>query len=769
MIQATAWVAMGRWFSQVQQGLGKRCRRARWKRALPVFLAAFALLPPAARPQAPAIPGTPRPAPGAPPKVEIAQPPLPPRALLRIGTDALLTDGNIGEVAFSPDGRLIAAACLNPPGPEVKIFEVHTGRPVKRLAARAVRLAFAPDGARLLWGESGGEIALWDLGRDRLVFRQKVHEGPVADVKFSPDGGMMASAGSDGIRVRRVARPEDVVLSLPTQPGELDAPKPGEPALVGPAGFACLAFTPDGSRIVGGSSYDTTLFIWRITDGRLLQAIPHAHGRPGTGSVRDPDVKVVAVTPDGRRIMSIGSTTKRIEETKLKIAPTKNPEMREVRFWDIQTGQRVADYRGDEECGAGYGALSRDGRHVAVSDVTWLRIFDAATGQPERTIELPGSGHGGVPAFSPDGTLVATPNEIAIELFEVSTGRRALGDPSTQARYAACAAWSPAGDRIVTGHRDGFVRVWDATTGKLLWHRLVAPPIDPIVRNPWANSVGFSPDGKLVFAAAHRMDWITHEVGFIVFYEAGTGRTVREIRRKERLGWATLAPDGRMLVVESPLVAGMGTWHFLGIESETGQTRWSNPPEDQTAGFYPVVGIRFVSNSPWFLAALRDGNVIRLNGLTGHEQRRFVADWRNPQQKNAGRPSDRSINQATFSPDGRTLVSTFRERLFVWDVESGTMRREIRQPDPMGCDLALAPDGRTLATSPAGDPGEDTIRVFDLESGQQVLALEPDAGRANAMAFSPDSKRLYTGSVRSGTIWDVRPGRGDARAGPSPP
>jgi WD40 repeat protein len=448
-------------------------------------------------------------------------------------------------------------------------------------------------------------MALWDLGRDRLVFRQKVHEGPVADVKFSPDGGMMASAGSDGIRVRRVARPDDVVLNLPTQPGELDAPKPGEPAFVRPVGFACLAFTPDGSRIVGGSSHDTTLFIWRISDGRLLKTIPYAHGRPGTGSVRDPDVNIIAVTPDGRLIMSIGSTTKRIEETKLKIAPTKNPEMREVRFWDIQTGHRVADYRGDEECGSG--------------------------------------------------------------------------------------------------------------------------------------------------------DWITHEVGFIVFYEAGTGRTVREIRRKEKpIGWAVLAPDGRMLVVGS--AGSRGGTQFLGIESETGQTRWTNPPEDQTAGFYPVVGFRFVSNSPWFLAALRDGNVIRLNGLTGHEQRRFLAYWRTPQQKNAGRPSDPSMHQATFSPDGRTLVSTYNERLYLRDVESGTMRRESRRQDPKGCDLALAPDGRTLATS------EDTIRIFDIESGQQVLALEPDAGRANVMAFSPDSKRLYTGSVRSGIIWDVRRGQGAAKA-----
>ena len=391
----------------------------------------------------------------------------------------------------------------------------------------------------------------------------------------------------------------------------------------------------------------------------------------------------------------------------------------------------------------------------------------AATGQPERAIELPGSGDG-LPAFSPDGTLVATPNGNSIELFEVSTGRRLHDDPSTQARYVACVAWSPAGDRIVTGHHNGFVRLWDATAGKLLWHKLVAPAIDPIVVYPWTGSVGFSADGKLVFAAAHRMDWITHEFGFIVFYEAGTGRTVREIRWKEKpIRWAALAPDGRMLVVGSD--GSQGSTQFSGIESEAGRTRWTNPPEDQTFGFYPAVGLRFVANSHWFLAALRDGNVIRLNCLTGHEQRRFLADWRTPQQKNAGRPSDPSLHQATFSPDGRTLVSSHNEWLYVWDVESGTMRRQIRRRYPHGCYVALAPDGRTLATSDinlAGDPGEDTIRIFDIESGQQVLALEPDAGRADVMAFSPDSNRLYTNSARSGTIWDVRPERGDVRARP---
>ena len=131
--------------------------------------------------------------------------------------------------------------------------------------------------------------------------------------------------------------------------------------------------------------------------------------------------------------------------------------MSEVRFWDIATGERIADYHGDEDYGFGYGALSRDGRRVAVADFSRLRILDAATGRTERTIELPGS-WGRRPAFSPDGTLVAMPIANAIGLFEVSTGRRLHHDESTPVGYVASAAWSPSGDRIVTGHSDGFVR-----------------------------------------------------------------------------------------------------------------------------------------------------------------------------------------------------------------------------------------------------------------------------------------------------------------------
>jgi WD40 repeat protein len=118
---------------------------------------------------------------------------------------------------------------------------------------------------------------------------------------------------------------------------------------------------------------------------------------------------------------------------------------------------------------------------------------------------------------------------------------------------------------------------------------------------------------------------------------------------------------------------------------------------------------------------------------------------------------------ASFSADGRTLVSSQMEWVYVWDVESGTMRRKIRHPHRHGCNLTLAPDGRTLATSDllySDDPGVDTIRLYDVEIGAEVRTLQPHDDRAHVLAFSPDGTRLFTGFGRgTGIVWDVRRGR----------
>ena len=146
--------------------------------------------------------------------------------------------------------------------------------------------------------------------------------------------------------------------------------------------------------------------------------------------------------------------------------------------------------------------------------------------------------------------------------------------------------------------------------------------------------------------------------------------------------------------------------------------------------------------------------------LTGHEQRKFVADWRTPEHQKAGRIHEPHPWDAAFSGDGRTLISSHIARIYVWDVESGTIRRTIEYPHRRACELTLAADDRTLATRDgySGEPGNDLIRLYDIESGEQILTLEPGGDRGKVLAFSPDGTKLFSGFFRgTAMVWDVRP------------
>ena len=247
-----------------------------------------------------------------PSRLDQSNPPLPPRALLRIGTNDLRTSGSIRAFAFSPDGRFIAAPDLLANDSRVVIWDVQSGRKVKQIVAPGKvqqyieSLAFSPDGTKLLWGEHGGDVVLWDLPGNRLLKRDKPNEEGTSAVAFSPDGSLMAIAGAQVIQLRKVASPGEVVRELDTQPDRAPG-MPRPPVLPGRQGLGSLAFTPDGTRLVAGALSNAIIFIWCIDDGRLLRRIPDAHGIL-EGGLRTGGLNCVAVTPDGRRIMSAGET-----------------------------------------------------------------------------------------------------------------------------------------------------------------------------------------------------------------------------------------------------------------------------------------------------------------------------------------------------------------------------------------------------------------------------------------------------------------------------
>jgi WD40 repeat protein len=129
------------------------------------------------------------------------------------------------------------------------------------------------------------------------------------------------------------------------------------------------------------------------------------------------------------------------------------------------------------------------------------------------------------------------------------------------------------------------------------------------------------------------------------------------------------------------------------------------------------------------------------------------------------------ILDVMFTPDGKTLVSISDDKTIrLWDVASGDLIRTIRGQIGTGYEGmlfagALSPDGKTLAVGGfLGKPGDDPelhigqIRLFDIETGEQIGVIKGHENVVFALDFSHDGKWLASGSGdRASIIWDISP------------
>ncbi len=448
-------------------------RRAWRKRGWAVVLASMALQAPLVCLHAGGVQAE-RETPKAPGTVSL----LPPRALLRWHRHEACP---ITTIAFSPDGKVLAVAEASTRFPHATLFDTRTGRALKVLTladpleSSVISLAFAPDSSKLTWGESSGFVALWDLPSERLLFRETLHSIPVRDVAFSPDGKVMASSGAS-IRLRRVADPDQFIRDFtPGIGADGDRRIVGRDPGVFPGGPFRFAFTPDGKQLIVASVPFATISVWRIDDGGLVRVFDSL--REDRAGSPFPILKYVAVTADGRRVFSASTKMVPIAQTRIKYGES-DVEMAEIRCWDFQTGKPIWSVHGPLDHGPGKAALSPDGKRLVVADYGVLRTLEAETGELDSRTSFRES-TGMTPVFSPDGSSFAMPVLNTVALFDATSRRRIRRFEQAPEGEVTCAAWSPAGDRLVSGHADGEIRVWQTATGKLVWHKLLAPVKSP--------------------------------------------------------------------------------------------------------------------------------------------------------------------------------------------------------------------------------------------------------------------------------------------------
>jgi WD40 repeat protein len=199
----------------------------------------------------------------------------------------------ITSVAFSPDGKLLAAAHGDG---TVEVWDSENGKSMSSFSARIGigPISFSPDGRMLATGNDNGSVSFWDpttganLG-DILAPTDLVNIGSVA---FSPDGRLLAAGGhSEGIRE-----------NSPVYLWELTATDSNHVTAKQKAKFEgqqmhtySLTFSLDGS-LLACANQDSTATVWNVQEGSLAARITQH---------RD-FVYDVAFSPNGETLITLG-------------------------------------------------------------------------------------------------------------------------------------------------------------------------------------------------------------------------------------------------------------------------------------------------------------------------------------------------------------------------------------------------------------------------------------------------------------------------------
>ncbi|MGH8576714.1 MAG: WD40 repeat domain-containing protein, partial [Gammaproteobacteria bacterium] len=123
------------------------------------------------------------------------------------------------------------------------------------------------------------------------------------------------------------------------------------------------------------------------------------------------------------------------------------------------------------------------------------RVWDARSGKP--LVEpLRHEGRVWAVAFSPEGDRVLTGSEDKTARVWDARSGKPLVEPLRHENWVWAVAFSPDGDRVLTGSWDNTARVWDARSGK--------PLGEPLRHEGSVSTVAFSPDGSTVYTATDR-------------------------------------------------------------------------------------------------------------------------------------------------------------------------------------------------------------------------------------------------------------------------
>ena len=344
-------------------------------------------------------------------------------------------------------------------------------------------------------------------------------------------------------------------------------------------------------------------------------------------------------------------------------------------------------------------------------------------------------GKGGVNdlRFSPDSTQLAVASSCGIWIYNAHTGKE-LDFLTGPMEGIKSIDFSPDGKIIVSGSKDGTVRLWDTTTGKHL---------RTLREHLWdVNSVCFSPDGKMIASGS--------VYGTLRLWNATTGKHLKKLRgHTASINSVCFSPDGEMILSGS----GDGTVRLWNTTTRKHLKKlgrsWGN-----------AVSSVYFSPDGKIIACLNIYGVIELLDATTKKHLGTL-------QEDNG-----EINSMSFSPDGKMIVSGSRDgKVRLWSASDvspvdylETFSESWRDTVNSVC---FSPDGKMIANGTKNG----IVELLDATTGKYLRKLAgltmknsddihtkgPTWG-INSVCFSPDGK-IIASVDKTLWLWDATTGK----------
>jgi WD40 repeat protein/serine/threonine protein kinase len=350
-------------------------------------------------------------------------------------------------------------------------------------------------------------------------------------------------------------------------------------------------------------------------------------------------------------------------------------------------------------------------------------------------------GHGGginSVAFSPDGQRIVTGSfDKTAKVWDAANGKELLTLKGHTGSVFSV-AFATDGKRIVTGSEDQTAKVWDTTSGKELL--TITGHTSPIL------SVGFSPNGQRIVTGSGN-PWDTRSVDQTAkVWDADSGKELVTLKgHSDGINSVAFSPDGQRIVTGSRDKTAK-IWDAASgklLLTLKGHSSGINSVAFSPDGQWIVTGSGEWSNIADNTARVWDADTAKeLRKITGHRH---------------------NITCVAFSPDGRRIVTgSVDQTAMVWETATGNALLTLKGHSSAITSVSFSPDGQRIVTG-SGDwrsTADRTAKVWDAGGGKEVVTLTGHRHNINSAAFSPDGQRIITASTdKTAKVWEAASGK----------